>query len=599
MENTFGINIIPENDEQRINALRRYQILETPSEESFDDIARLATEIFGVPISLISLVDRDEVYFKANVGMDKAKRTSRGVSLCSLAVLNPETTVFTDPLNEPCLLTNPNVIGDFGLKFYAGAPITTHDGFRIGTLCIIDQVQRSFDEREDKILKRMAKVVMAEIEMRLSAIQEVKKQLEVNEEVEAMNEELNASNEELVRSKREIELLNQELTDINTTILETNEELSLANAAFKTSQEELILANAKLADSEELKDLAIEQAQLGLWYIDANTRDMISSPRLKDFFGYPHSANLTFEAAMEQVREDYREKVSEEVENAIRNHKPYNIEYPIISFSDKRLRWVKAMGRLNHEDKGRKSYLSGTVMDITEQKEDEQRKNDFISMVSHELKTPLTSMAGYVQLLERMLTASNNVAGVKILQRAANQTRKMNQMVDGFLNSKRAETGKIPLDLSSFDMADLLREAEMESMATISSHHVIFAPVEPTQVHADREKLGQVISNLLTNAVKYSPAGSTINVACIQEGLFAKVTVKDEGMGVTPFDQEKLFSRFHRIERKETENIKGFGIGLYLCAEIIRRHHGEIGVESGGVKGSVFHFTLPLRQIEL
>ncbi|KLT67141.1 hypothetical protein AB669_03760 [Pedobacter sp. BMA] len=357
----------------------------------------------------------------------------------------------------------------------------------------------------------------------------------------------------------------------------------------------MILANAKLADSEEMKDLAIEQAQLGLWYIDANTREMISSPRLKDFFGYPHSANMTFEAAMAQVRDDYRQLVLDEVNLAIQNHQPYNIEYPIISFMDKRVRWVKAMGKLNPEDKGRKSYLSGTVMDITEQKEDEQRKNDFISMVSHELKTPLTSMAGYVQLLERMLTASNNTAGVKILQRAANQTRKMNLMVDGFLNTKRAETGKIPLDLTTFDMAELMKEAEEESIAIISTHQVIFAPVEYTEVHADREKLGQVISNLLTNAVKYSPIGSTINVACVQDGLFARVMIKDEGMGVTLFDQEKLFSRFHRIERKETENIKGFGIGLYLCAEIIRRHHGEIGVKSDGIKGSVFHFTLPLK----
>lgn len=112
MKNTFGINIIPNNDPERIGALRRYNILGTPSEESFDDIARLATEIFEVPISLISLVDKEEVYFKANIGMGNAKKTSRGVSLCSLAVLKSEVTVFTNPLDEPCLLTNPNVIGD-------------------------------------------------------------------------------------------------------------------------------------------------------------------------------------------------------------------------------------------------------------------------------------------------------------------------------------------------------------------------------------------------------------------------------------------------------------------------------------------------------
>ncbi|HXB10800.1 MAG TPA: GAF domain-containing protein, partial [Bacteroidia bacterium] len=111
MKNTFGIDIIPENELQRLEVLKRYKILDTPPEDAFNNIARLATQIFNVPISLISLVDSEEVFFKANVGMGNTKSTSRGISLCSLALLDPEVTVFENAPKEPCLLTNPLVAG--------------------------------------------------------------------------------------------------------------------------------------------------------------------------------------------------------------------------------------------------------------------------------------------------------------------------------------------------------------------------------------------------------------------------------------------------------------------------------------------------------
>jgi GAF domain-containing protein len=197
MDNTFGINIIPENDEARITALKRYKILDTPPEGAFDNVARLATQIFKVPISLISLVDAENVYFKANVGMGNARVTSRGVSLCSLAVLQNEVTVFENAPAEPCLLSNPNVAGSFGLKFYAGAPIITHDGFLIGTVCIIDKAPRQFNSEQREILQSLAKIVMDEVELRLAAIEEAEKQQAFIEELAATNEELLTSNEDL------------------------------------------------------------------------------------------------------------------------------------------------------------------------------------------------------------------------------------------------------------------------------------------------------------------------------------------------------------------------------------------------------------------
>ena len=159
MKNTFGKVIIPENDEERLNALAKFKILNTPPEENFNHIANMVARIFNVPVALISFVGKEEVFFKANFGYAN-QTASRGVSLCALAILEDAVTVFEDALKEPCLLANPLVQGDFGLQFYAGAPLKTEDGFNIGTLCILDFKQRFFSTDQTKLLKDFAIIIM-------------------------------------------------------------------------------------------------------------------------------------------------------------------------------------------------------------------------------------------------------------------------------------------------------------------------------------------------------------------------------------------------------------------------------------------------------
>jgi signal transduction histidine kinase len=179
VKNTFSIPIIPPNDEQRLQALYRYEILDTPPEGAFNRVAEMATKVFNIPIALVSLVDKERVFFKANVGLPGHKEAKRGESLCSLAVLQDRPTVFEKAENEACLLANPFVAGSFGLKFYAGAPLITHDGFRIGTMCIIDKVEREFSEKDQAILQDMAAIVMDEIEIRLAAIKAIRVQSDI------------------------------------------------------------------------------------------------------------------------------------------------------------------------------------------------------------------------------------------------------------------------------------------------------------------------------------------------------------------------------------------------------------------------------------
>ncbi|MGY3212513.1 sensor histidine kinase [Mucilaginibacter sp. HD30] len=128
----------------------------------------------------------------------------------------------------------------------------------------------------------------------------------------------------------------------------------------------------------------------------------------------------------------------------------------------------------------------------------------------------------------------------------------------------------------------------------MTSHRIIFELVEETWVSVDKDKIEQVINNLISNAIKYSPLKSNIQIACVKKGNYAHLSVRDEGIGIRQQDRQKLFDRFYRVEGQENKSISGFGIGLYICKEIIERHEGKIGVESELGKGSTFWFTLPI-----
>lgn len=168
MKNFFTKDIIPPNDAERVASLQSYNILDTPPEAAFDNLALMAATHFDVPIALISLVDKDHVFFKASVGMGNVKKMNRGMSLCSLAVLSDKPTVIESALEDPCLIANPLVHGDFGVRFYAGAPLTTSDGYHIGVVCLVDKKPRTFTAQDEEQLIRFSKAVMHEMEIRLA-----------------------------------------------------------------------------------------------------------------------------------------------------------------------------------------------------------------------------------------------------------------------------------------------------------------------------------------------------------------------------------------------------------------------------------------------
>ncbi|SDD10154.1 sensor histidine kinase [Pedobacter soli] len=223
---------------------------------------------------------------------------------------------------------------------------------------------------------------------------------------------------------------------------------------------------------------------------------------------------------------------------------------------------------------------------------EEQQKHDFISMVSHELKTPLTSINAYIQLMQSK--SSSDQFMVNTLDKVQLQVRKMSTMINSFLNVARLESGEIHLTKTNFDLDQVIIDAISDARFIYSSNLIDFTTDGPKIAHADKEKLTSVVSNLISNAIKYSDHGSTIAVQSEIAGDNIQVSVTDNGIGIKENDLEKLFDRFYRVESTQTKTISGFGIGLYLSAEIIHRHKGKIWAESTYGAGSTFYFTLPL-----
>ena len=343
---------------------------------------------------------------------------------------------------------------------------------------------------------------------------------------------------------------------------------------------------------EQLR-VTIESAELGTWYFDGKTNELIASPRVKELFGFDADEPMTLDQATAQIHEDYRDMVTAAMDATVQRNRIYDVEYPIIGYRDGIVRWVKAFGQLYYAGDGSSPQFSGVLIDITNRKNEENRKNDFIAIVSHELKTPLTTAKGFTQLLRAKAQKAEDSFLSGSLLKIEQQIEKMTLLIKSFLDVARLEAGKIQLNKQPFEISELLKECVAEAKLLSQSHQISVAS-DNIMVNADRDKIGQVISNLLSNAIKYSPRGKLIEIICTRHTGLLDVRVRDEGMGVKPQDQAHLFDRFYRVESKHTLAISGFGIGLYLCAEIIQMHNGQIGIESKIGEGSTFYFTLPL-----
>lgn len=233
-----------------------------------------------------------------------------------------------------------------------------------------------------------------------------------------------------------------------------------------------------------------------------------------------------------------------------------------------------------------------TVDDITAEKELEQRKDDFVSMASHELKTPITSMKIYIEVLLNLCKKHQDQKAEKTLLSIKNQTEKLQNLVSDLLDVTKIQTGKLSFNKETFDLSELISEI-VDVMQGTTQQKIILTNHKEMKVYADKFRIYQVVTNLLTNAIKYSPQGKNIWINITEEKHRYLVSVKDEGIGINKTQQKKIFERLYQVTETKEKTFPGLGMGLYISKEIIKRHQGNIWVEGETGKGSTFYFTLP------
>jgi PAS domain S-box-containing protein len=262
--------------------------------------------------------------------------------------------------------------------------------------------------------------------------------------------------------------------------------------------------------------------------------------------------------------------------------------------------WSLVISRPVRDERGAITMVVTITHDITERMLAEQRKDAFIGMASHELKTPVTSLKGFTYILQRRLTNQGDTQGLHYLSRMDAQLAKLTNLINELLDISRMQSGKLHLRSELVDLDGLVEETVENVQATTASHHVLIEKSASAHVVGDPERLGQVFMNLLTNAIKYSPGAETVLVRlwCDRTLKQVVVSIRDFGIGINQEHHERIFERFYQVSEREANTYPGLGIGLYISHEIVVRHHGRIWVESSKGNGATFFVAFPLQSAD-
>ncbi|HEX2831542.1 MAG TPA: PAS domain S-box protein [Thermoanaerobaculia bacterium] len=628
-------------ERSRLDALARYAILDTNPEEAFDEIAGLASTVCAAPIALISLVDDTRQWFKARKGLDPCE-TPRELSFCAHAIAGDDLFIVPDARADPRFHDNPLVLGAPGIRFYAGAQLTTPDGHNLGALCVIDREPRVLTGVQCNALRALARQVIVQLELRRQIAVRSKAERELDQFFDLSLEllciagfdgyfrRLNPAFE-TVLGYRIDELLELPFLDLvhaddrETTVAELARLRSGVKTAYfenryrcrdgtskwiswtaaPLAEEGLIYATGrditslKVSDEELRRSEArtrsiIDHALGGL--ITSDGRGIIQSvnPAAQQMFGYAapqligRSVRMLLaadyesdEACLRDIRERALGRVTE-WRGLRANGEVFACELSLFEFS-----------LFDRSSSDPHRHFAAHMLDVSQRQEVERMKQDFVSTVSHELRTPLTSIRGSLGLLASGVMGELSDDARQMVAVAERNSVRLIALINDILDFEKLENGKMEMDIRPMPLMRMLeRSIETISASAMQDGVDIELRCPRAIVLGDETRLGQVTTNLLSNAVKYSKRGDTIVVSAQLRDGSVEVRVEDRGRGIPPALQHRLFQRFVQIDSSDARTKPGTGLGLAICRAIIEQHGGEIGVESREGEGSTFWFRV-------
>ncbi|MGK7391155.1 MAG: chemotaxis protein CheB [Candidatus Cyclobacteriaceae bacterium M2_1C_046] len=359
----------------------------------------------------------------------------------------------------------------------------------------------------------------------------------------------------------------------------------------KIAEEALKKSEANLRESKDLLTLAREASNLGWGTWNYSTGKTEWDKRGQQILGLKDQEN-TYEDWIKHVHPEDRQRVEKQIKESAEHGKSFDIEYRVILPNDD-IRYIHGTGAFTINDENAAITGTGHLRDITAHKLLQQQKDDFMRIASHELKTPVAVIKGYINMIEDLIREKGHDNEANLLVKVDLQINKIIQLINDLLDVSKIEAGQLKFEEREYDFDELVEEV-VQDMQQISSHELKYEGRCGKTVVGDRNRTGQVMINLISNAIKYSPKNSTININCSLKDSEAVLSVTDKGTGISSNDVKHIFDRFYRVN-ETLHKATGLGLGLFISAEIIRRQGGKIWVESTKGKGSTFSFSLPVK----
>lgn len=348
------------------------------------------------------------------------------------------------------------------------------------------------------------------------------------------------------------------------------------------------IINKNIKESEErFRTLTQTLPQL-IWVTDAKGNAEFASSRWEEYTGIEPAGEKEWKEIVHP--EDY-DKISSVWLHSLTTGNFYESDVRLKS-KEGNYRWHTLKGEPVLDQEKKIVKWIGALTDIHDQKINEEKKDEFIGIASHEMKTPLTTAKAYLQMLE--LSLDEKDSNSRVYAKKANQSvDRLNELIAELLDVSKIRLGKLNYTLTNFNFNDLIDDTVVSFQLTAPTHKIIKSGKVTDKITGDKERLQQVVINLLSNAIKYAPNSNEVFITIAQEKNKTIVSVKDTGIGIAQKNLNKIFEKYHRIEEKSV-HFQGLGIGLFISYEIIQRHNGELWVESEEGKGSTFYFSLPI-----
>ncbi len=520
------------SDPERLAALRRTALLDTPPEEPFDRLTRVAARVLGAPATFLALVDEDRDFYKSCHGFPEPLASARelaGPTFCHYTIQGAEPLVIPDTLADPVYRRVPTV-ESLGVRAYLGVPLVTADGHAVGSFCAMDLQPRRWTDDEVQLLVELAASAMREIELR-----------------------------ELAREAGRAEAVLRESERRTRALLESAPLIMWTNHP-----------DGRVAHFNRL------------WY--AHTGRSPEESEGSAWVSAVHPADLP---ALRGARE-----------HGIAAGAAYEIEFRLEG-RDGDFRWHRGRVVPLRSPEGELEGWIGSAADVHDIREAEReareavrQRDDVLGVVSHDLRNPVHTAFMSTSLLLDLLDEGDSIQRKQlgIIKRA---TERMNRLIGDLLDVTRIDAGNLHLYPSPLDPADVLREVReiFEPQAAEKSLELeVEIPDGLPPVSADPERVLQVFSNLLGNALKFTPAGGRIAVRAGPDPAGVCFAVSDTGPGIPAADLPHVFDRFWQARQTARD---GAGLGLPITRGIVEAHGGTIRAESTPGVGTTFSFTLP------